>query len=73
MALSKIARDRIRRKLLALCEDANALGDCISELAPTASHPHEALLLAARAYKIAVLAVGPGLWGYLFEEGGSDV
>jgi hypothetical protein len=62
-----LSPERLKVKVLAICEDANSLGDLISELAPQARDPKEALRLAAKAHEIAVLAVGPALWGRAFE------
>ena len=59
---------QLRHKVLAICEDANALGDLISELAAEARDPKQALLLAAKAHEIAIEVVGPQLFGRVFKE-----
>jgi hypothetical protein len=55
MAKRKIPSEQLRRKVLLLCSDANALADDIKHLAHTAHDEHQALLLAAKASEIAML------------------
>ena len=50
---------RLMRWVLAICTDANSVGDMIAEIAPEAGEPKETLLLAAKAHELLVLAVGP--------------
>ena len=69
MAKKRIPSEQLRRKVLLLCEDANALADDIKYLAHTAQDEHQALLLAAKASEIAITAISPDLWGWLFEQG----
>ena len=68
MAKKRIPSEHLRRKVLLLCEDANALADDIKHLAHTAHDEHQAWLLAARASKIAVTAKSSDLWGWLFQH-----
>ncbi len=63
-----LSPERVREKVLAICEEANYLGDLLSELAPYARNPQDALLLAAKAHEIAVFAIGPNLFGHVFAE-----
>src|SRR5262249_6888120 len=51
------------RKVLALCAEANYVGDIISELAHEARDQQQALLLAGRAHRIAIEAVSPEIFG----------
>jgi hypothetical protein len=46
------------------------LGDLISELAPYAREPREALRLAAKAHEVAIIAVGPKIFGCVFQAEG---
>jgi hypothetical protein len=69
----KVSTTRLRHRILAICEDANALGDLISEIAHEAKNPTEALLLAAKAHEIAILAVGPQVFGKVFKGYADDV
>jgi hypothetical protein len=68
MAKKRIPSEHLRRKVLLLCEDADTLADDIKHLAHTAQDEHQALLLAARASKIAMIAKSPDLWGWLFQH-----
>src|SRR5262249_25341820 len=63
MAKKRIPSEHLRRKVLLLCEDANALADDIKHLAHTAQDEHQALLLAAKASEIAIIAISQDLWG----------
>jgi hypothetical protein len=67
-ATRSLSPERIRTKLLAICEEANYVADLISELAPYAHNPHDALLLSAKAREIAVFAIGPNLFAHVFAE-----
>jgi len=69
MAKKRIPSEQLRRKVLLLCTDANALADDIKHLAHTAHDEHTALHLAAQASEIAILAISPDLWGWLFQQG----
>ena len=71
--LTRLTPERLRRKVVMLCEDANALGDLIQELASEARDPDQAVSLAAKAHEIAVLAIGPTLFGHAFVQLASDV
>jgi hypothetical protein len=73
MKPTRLTPERLRRKVLMLCEDANALGDLIQELASEARDPQQAVSLAAKAHEIAVLAIGPTLFGHAFVQLASDV
>jgi len=75
MAKKRIPSEHLRRKVLLLCEDANALADDIKHLAHTAHDGHAALQLAAQTREIAIIAKSPDLWGWLFQQGhhSSDV
>jgi len=50
-----------------ICDDANSLGDLISEFA---GDPKQALALAACAHEIAVLLLGSTIFGRVFRKGG---
>jgi hypothetical protein len=69
---TRLTPERLRRKVVMLCEDANALGDVIKELSSEARDPHRALSLAAKAHEIAVLSVGPTLFGHAFVQLASE-
>ena len=69
MAKRRIPSKQLRRELLLLCSDANALADDIKHLAHTAHDGHAALQLAAQTREIAVIAKSPDLWGWLFQQG----
>jgi hypothetical protein len=69
---TQLTPEILRRKVVMLCEDANALGDLIKELSPEARDPHQALSLAAKAHEIAVLAIGPTLFGHAFVQLASE-
>jgi hypothetical protein len=68
MKRPKMSDARLRHKVLDLCAVANDLGDMISELASEAKDPKRALLLAARAHEIALEAVGPLIFGRVFQD-----
>ena len=72
MAKKRIPSEQLRRKVLLLCSDANALADDIKHLAHTAHDEHQALLLAAKASEIAIIAISQDLWGWLFQQGHSS-
>jgi hypothetical protein len=74
MTKAGLSPTRLRRKVLALCAEANYVGDLISELAHEARDQQKALLLAGRAHRIAVEAVSPEIFGQVFatDEGDED-
>jgi hypothetical protein len=53
-----------------ICDDANSLGDLISEFAGETWDPKQALALAACAHEIAVLLLGSTIFGRVFRKGG---
>jgi len=73
MIKAGLSPTRLRRKVLALCAEANYVGDLISELAHEA-RDQQALLLAGRAHRIAIEAVSPEIFGHVFaaDEGEED-
>jgi hypothetical protein len=74
MTKAGLSPTRLRRKVLALCAEANYVGDLISELADEAGDQQQALLLAGRAHRIAIEAVSPKIFGHVFaaDEGEED-
>ena len=74
MIKAGLSPTRVRRKVLALCAEANYVGDIISELAHEARDQQQALLLAGRAHRIAIEAVSPEIFGHVFaaDEGEED-
>src|SRR5262245_24757489 len=74
MIKAGLSPTRLRRKVLALCAEANYVGDLISELAHEARDQQQALLLAGRAHRIAIEAVSPEIFGHVFaaDEGEED-
>jgi hypothetical protein len=74
MTKAGLSPTRLRRKVLALCAEANYVGDLISELAHEARDQQKALLLAGRAHRIAIEAVSPEIFGHVFatDEGEED-
>src|SRR5262245_26417311 len=66
MIKAGLSPTRLRRKVLALCAEANYVGDLISELAHEARDQQQALLLAGRAHRIATEAVSPEIFGHVF-------
>ena len=74
MIKAGLSPTRLRRKVLALCAEANYVGDIISELAHEARDQQQALLLAGRAHRIAIEAVSPEIFGHVFaaDEGEED-
>ena len=71
----RIPSKQLRREVLLLCSDVNALADDIKHLAHTAHDGHAAVQLAAQTREIAIIAKSPDLWGWLFQQGhhSSDV
>src|SRR5262249_39788966 len=74
MIKAGLSPTRLRRKVLALCAEANYVGDLISELAHEARDQQQALLLAGRAHRIAIEAVSPEIFGHVFaaDDGEED-
>src|SRR5215510_7525650 len=74
MIKAGLSPTRLRRKVLALCAEANYVGDLISELAHEARDQQQALLLAGRAHRIAIEVVSPEIFGHVFaaDEGEAD-
>ena len=66
MTKAGLSPTRLRRKVLALCAEANYVGDLISELAHEARDQQQALLLAGRAHRISIEAVSPEIFGHVF-------
>jgi hypothetical protein len=64
----RVSTEQLRERVLSVCCEANHLGEIIQDLAGEAGDPTAALLLAARAHELAILAVGPQLWGRVFGE-----
>jgi hypothetical protein len=67
MATPSLSKRRLKRKVLHVAADANFLSDEIAALANQAKSPRQALQLAARAHQIAIDAVGPDLFGHVFQ------
>jgi hypothetical protein len=66
-ANAHLSVSRVRFRVMQIAEDANALADELKTLAPYAKHPVDALMLAAAVSKVAITAIGPGMWGGFFQ------
>jgi hypothetical protein len=67
MAKPSLSKRRLKQKVLHVAADANFLSDEIAALANQAKNSRQALRLAARAHQIAIDAVGPDLFGHVFQ------
>ena len=59
MIKAGLSPTRLRRKVLALCAEANYVGDLISELAHEARDQQQALLLAGRVHRMPSKRLAP--------------